>query len=282
MALSPQLLCATLSLGSVFLWGTSDFAGGYAARRANAFVVAMIGHVSGTLLMLALSVVQHAVLPSLRSVAWSAAAGCCGGFCLALFYRALATGKMGLIAPVSAVLGAVIPALFSIWTEGMPGALSIAGFLLAGLGIWLISRTEEGHRPGGLGLAFLAGLGFAGYFLFIKQAGSGSSALWVSMFSRLASFVVTGVIVLGQRNFREIVPASAGLGAFAGCVDVLGSAFFVRASQIGRLDTAVVISSLYPAITVLLARLILHEHFSRWRAAGMFAALLAVPLIALQ
>jgi drug/metabolite transporter (DMT)-like permease len=88
------------------------------------------------------------------------------------------------------------------------------------------------------------------------------------------------LIVLLQRNFRQITSAGVQFGLLAGCLDVSGTALFVRATQTGRLDSAVVLTSLYPAVTVLFARLILHEHFTRWKAVGMLAALLAVPMIA--
>jgi uncharacterized membrane protein len=88
------------------------------------------------------------------------------------------------------------------------------------------------------------------------------------------------MIVLVQRNFRDITAAGVRWGILAGCIDSLGTIWFVRASQTGRLDEAVVISSLYPAVTVLLARIFLHEHFSRWRVVGLVAALAAVPMIA--
>ncbi len=185
---------------------------------------------------------------------------------------------MGLAAPVSAVLAASIPTAFAIATEGSPGALPILGFVMAAVGIWLISRSNDETHSRGLGLAVLAGLGFAGYFLFTKQAGEGS-ALWIALAARLASFAITGAIVLFTPS-REIAPSSAVLAVLAGFLDISGSVAFVRATQTGRLDVAVVISSLYPALTVLLARLILHERFTRWKLVGMLTCLLAVPLIA--
>jgi drug/metabolite transporter (DMT)-like permease len=154
----------------------------------------------------------------------------------------------------------------------------VVGFLLAGIGIWLISRSEDNSGTEGLGLAALAGVGFAGFYLCMRQAGNGS-ALWIAGLSRLASFVLTGTIVLFLKD-RRITRQTAGWGVLAGFLDVTGSALFVRAGQTGRLDTAVVLTSLYPAVTVLLARLVLRENFTRWKAAGMFAALLAVPMIA--
>jgi len=269
------------SLGAIFSWGTSDFLGGYAARRANAFVLTTVAHASGLLLMIALALANHSAYPSRSGVAWALAAGLSGGAALAIFYRALAAGKMGLTAPVAAVLGAAIPTAFNIATDGPPGIVPTAGFVLAGIGILLISRTEDNTRADGLGLAVLAGIGFAGFFLCIRQAGT-DSALWISAASRLGSLVLTGVIVLLGRNIRDISGSGVCFGVLAGCLDTGGSALFVRASQTGRLDTAVVLVSLYPAVTVLLARLLLKEHFTRWKALGMVAALLAVPMIAWQ
>lgn len=281
MAISSPLVPTSFSLGAVFSWGTSDFLGGYAARRANAFLLTTIAHASGLLLMIVFALANHSACPSRSGIAWAVAAGLSGGAALAIFYRALAAGKMGLTAPVAAVLGAAIPTAFNMVTEGLPGIVPTAGFALAGVGILLISRTEDNTRADGIGLAVLAGIGFAGFFLCIKQAGNGS-ALWISAFSRLGSFMLTAVIVLLGRNFREISRPGVGFGVLAGCLDTGGSALFVRASQTGRLDTAVVLTSLYPAVTVLLARIVLKEHFTRWKALGMVAALLAVPMIAWQ
>ncbi len=166
-------------------------------------------------------------------------------------------------------------------TEGFPGAASIAGFVLAVVGIFLISRSENNRRPEGIGLALLAGVGFAGFYLCARQAGN-ESASWISAVSKSASAVLTGAIVLWRGTFGPIRKAEMAWGMVAGFLDVTGTVLFIRASQTGRLDSAVVLSSLYPVITVLLAKLILKEHFTRWKAVGMVAALLAVPLIAMQ
>lgn len=273
------LVPVSFSLAAVLSWGTSDFLGGYAARRANAFLLTTIGHAAGASLMVALALLNHSAFPTVASARWGVAAGLCGGAALASLYRALALGRMGLAAPVTAVIAAAIPTAFGMITEGLPGKSQLVGFLLAGIGIWLISRSESNTRREGLGLAVLAAVGFAGFFLCVKQAGSGS-ALWLAAVSRSASFALTGTIVLLGRHFREMDWRCAVLGMLAGSLDISGTALFVRASQAGRLDAAVVISSLYPAITVLLARWVLHERFTRWKVAGMFAALIAVPLIA--
>ena len=267
------------ALGAFLSWGISDFVGGYTARRFNSFYLAALGHLSGTVLMVAIAVANHESMPSLMHLRWAFAAGVCGGIALALFYRALSQGNMGLAAPVSAVLGAAVPVAFGVFTEGLPGALPVAGFVFALLGIWLVSRPEQGRRPEGLALAMVSGLGFALFFIFIKQAGSGS-ALWIAAGSRAASLVATSSITLVGRKFSPTYRLGFGLGLIAGLIDVTGTFLFVRASQAGRLDTAVVLSSLYPALTVLLARIFLGEHFTRWKTVGMIAALVAVPMIA--
>jgi drug/metabolite transporter (DMT)-like permease len=154
------------------------------------------------------------------------------------------------------------------------------GFLLAAIGIWLISRSEgPAGRPHGIATAFIAGIGFAGYFLCVREAGQGS-VFWLAGTSRFVSFLTTGAIVLATRQFAPMDRAGVLWGLCAGILDISGSAMFILASQLGRLDTAVLISSLYPAITVLLARFFLKEHFSRWKVVGLIAALLAVPMIA--
>ncbi len=127
----------------------------------------------------------HAAFPGRASLLWAIAAGSIGGISLAMFYRALASGKMGLTAPVAAVLGAGIPTIVTAFAQGFPGYRHVAGFVLAGIGVWLISRTEgDAGHPEGLGLAVLAGIGFAGFYLCVNQAGN-ASALWIAWSSRV-------------------------------------------------------------------------------------------------
>ncbi len=280
MPLPAHYLPAAYSLTAMGVWGISDFAGGIGARRVNAFLFTAIVHLAGLSLMGAVALLMHAPLPGHASAFWAVLAGSIGGVALALFYRALAAGKMGLTAPVAAVLGAGIPTIATAFREGFPGQRHLIGFVLAVVGVWLISRTENDHgRPEGLGLAVIAGCGFAGFYLCTHQAGD-ASALWIAVISRLASLVVTLAFVGFGRQLRSVPLQVLAIAILAGCLDITGSAVFVRAQQVGRLDAAVVLSSLYPAITVLLARIFLHEHFSRARTMGMLAALAAVPMIA--
>jgi drug/metabolite transporter (DMT)-like permease len=313
MSAAPQFAPAACSLAAVFIWGTSDFTGGYASRRANAFVFTAFSHLCALVLMVVLALAQHASLPSRTTILWALLAGGIGGFSLAIFYRALAEGKMGLTAPIAALLGAAIPTLADIAIEGAPHAWTFAGFALAIVAIWLITRAEPARKPEpddklnewgrallpvptqpcdqiddeektgavpkGVAVAALAGVGFAAFYLCIRQAGAGSP-LWIAAVSRLASFIVTAVAVIATGAPIRLDLPGAAMAAVAGSLDITGSALFIFASQHGRLDEAVVISSLYPAVTVILARLVLKEHFSRWRFIGLLAALAAVPMIA--
>jgi drug/metabolite transporter (DMT)-like permease len=276
---APQFATAAYGLAAVLAWGTSDFLGGYATRRANAFVFTTVVNLGGLLLVGSLASATRAPFPSGRSLAWALAAGVSGGASLAIFYRALSSGRMGLTAPVAAVLSAAIPAVVAMFTEGLPGRIPILGFVFAAIGLWLITRSEDGGTPEGIGLAVLAGIGFAGFYLCVRQAGDGS-AFWFATLTRAGGLIVTATIVLLHGKFRDITSAGVRWAVLTGCIDSIGTILFVHSSQSGRLDEAVVISSLYPAVTVLLARMFLKEHFTRWRFVGLLAALAAVPMIA--
>lgn len=303
-----QFAPAVYSVIAVFLWGSADFAGGLGSRRANAFVLTAFSHACAFALMLVIALSQHGAFPDRASIVWALIAGAVGGFSLALFYSALASGQMGLTAPIAALLGAAIPTMVDIAREGAPSRWTIGGFALALLALWLITRPEpageeslekdssgEGPtrtelsrtesskeespgRPAGVGLAALAGVGFAGFYLCIHQA-SGSPS-WIAAISRIGSFTTTSIAVLATRAPLTLDRPRVTLGMLAGFLDISASALFIFASQHGRLDEAVVITSLYPAMTVLLARLVLKEHFSRWKFVGLLAALAAVPMIA--
>jgi drug/metabolite transporter (DMT)-like permease len=275
---------AAYSVTAVVLWGAADFAGGMGSRRANAFVVTAFSHICAFALMLTIATVAGGVFPSGKSILWALLAGGLGGTSLAIFYRALAEGQMGLTAPIAALIGAAIPTMADIAMEGAPSRWTVAGFALAILAIWLITRPEpssendaSGH-PRGVAMAALAGVGFAGFYLCIHQANG--SPLWVATVSRVGSFSGTAIAVAATRAPLRLNRLGMLYGMIAGMLDIAATTLFVFASQRGRLDEAVVVTSLYPAVTVLLARLVLKEHFSRWKFVGLLAALAAVPLIA--
>jgi drug/metabolite transporter (DMT)-like permease len=270
----------TFGLLASLSWGASDFSGGLSTRRVHVFGVITVSYVAGLALLVALALAWSEPIPSGDDLAWGGAAGLAGVTGLTAQYRALAVGRMGIVAPVAAVLGTAVPVLVAALTEGLPGASQMVGFVLAIAGVWIIARPElSGGRTDGLGLAVLAGLGFGAFFIMIDRVSEGA-VFWPLVAARGTSFVVMALIVMTSRVAWRPGRNALPLILVAGALDVGGNTFFLLAAQAGRLDVSSVMSSLYPMVTVLLARLVLHEHVTRLQAAGIIAAVVAIPLIA--
>ena len=272
-----SLLATGFGLGTSLAWGTSNFLGGFASQRANPFLLATISNFSGLGLLLMLAAVLRAPGLSIHGQIWSLLAGAAGGCALAILYGSLSSGHMGMASPVVAVLSVGIPATVTIVRVGSPGLQRLLGFALAILGVSLIGKTEDKTERRALGMAVLAGCGFAAYSLAIKQAGPGSAILELN--SRFAAFFITAVVTLWRKKVRHFQVSPSLWATTAGWLDVAGSLSFIRASQTGRLDTAVVLASLYPAVTVTLAVVLLKERLTISNAVGVCAALAALPLI---
>ena len=274
-----KLLSPGLSLAAAASWGAADFSGGIASKSANVFGVVVVAHATGLVFLTLLALVSGERVPGAVPLLWGALAGVIGAIGLAALYKALAIGKMGIVAPLSAVITAIVPLLFGFLTEGLPGALPIAGFALALVSIWLIAAGPGAAESEGVGLAIVAGVGFGGFLLFIKLAGSGA-LFWPLVSARSASFLLMLAIAVVSGKQWNPARGRVGVMVLAGVLDAGANALFVLAAHSGRLDVAAVLSSLYPASTVILARVVLKEHLSRPQRVGMVAALVAVALIA--
>ena len=271
---------AALGLTAAASWGGGDFSGGLASRRADAFGVAGVSRAIGVSTQIILALALGEPAPGVRALAWAIGAGICGGIGLAALYRALAIGRMGVNAPITAVVAAAFPVLVGTLAQGPPTLPRAAGFALALWGVWRLARPEgvEG-RPKGVGLALIAGLGFGGFYVLITQAG-GPSVFWPLAASTGTSSIML-LTLAAAAGPRLIVRAAAlPITYAAGALDAGGNIFFVLAAHAGRLDVAAVLSSLYPLVTVLAAWVLLKERVSRGQAAGIAAALASIPLIA--
>ncbi len=199
---------SALSLAAAGVWGGGDFAGGLAAKRANVFRVVAGAHACGLVFMLALAWLTHEPFPPAASLYWGAIAGITGGLGIAALYKALAVGRMGIVAPVAAVITGVLPIVVGIRSEGMPDRLQLAGFVLALVSIWIIARPDgeiDSHR--GLGLAILAGVMFGLFLVAGKQAGRGG-VFWPLVAARTASTLLMLVIVaFSASDGRSLRPA---------------------------------------------------------------------------
>lgn len=274
------LAAVLLGLASAASWGAGDFSGGLAARRAPVLGVLAVGQLAGTSLVAALALVLGEATPPASAIAWSVAAGASGAVGLGALYRGLAVGRMAVVAPVSAVLSAAVPVVWGIAQEGLPPGAKLAGFALALGGIWLVARAgETGEGRAGLLLAVVAGCGFGG-FLVLMHLGARGGTFWPLAAARGTSLVLALAVALARR--RAFLPPRAALPVvlLSGAFDAGGNAFFVLAAQAGRLDVASVLSSMYPASTVLLAALLLRERVSRPQGVGVAAVLAAIALIA--
>ena len=295
--IGQDLAAIAFGLASALSWGAGDFSGGLATKRAPVFTVLVIGHGFGLLLLIGVALLWGETAPAVADLGWGLAAGLSGAIGLAALYRALAIGRMGLVAPVSSVIGAALPVLFSALLEGLPSALTLAGFGLALLGIWLVAGVSgaAGGRAG-LGLAVLAGCGFGVLFILLDRVAEGA-VFWPLAAARCGSFVLVSLIDLVRRIYHNRGPRTENdptvLGArflarsssvlipvlLAGALDVAGNVFFVLAAQSGRLDIAAILSSMYPAGTVLLAAVLLGERVTPPQLAGIGAVLAAIMLI---
>ena len=277
--LASPVLAALFALSAALSWGAGDFTGGLASRRVGAFPTVVVSYVAGLLVLAAVALGRGEPLPAPIDLWWGMVAGLAGVMGLGFLLRGFAEGRMGVVAPVSAVLSTSLPVAFAALTEGMPGGLQLVGFAVALAGLWLLSRPESvGGRPRGLGVALLAGLGFGGFYVIVSQVGA-NAVFWPLAGARLAALAALVPLALARR--RPLVPRSAPLGliALAGMLDAGGNLFFLLATQSGRLDVAAVLASLYPAITAVLAWLIAGERLTRWQVAGAGAALVAIVLI---
>jgi drug/metabolite transporter (DMT)-like permease len=273
------LSTVVFALAASISWGAGDFSGGLATRRAQVLSVVIGAYVVGLIMLIALALKWSEPFPSTLDLIWGSAAGLAGAVGLVAFYQALAVGRMGIVAPIAAMLSAAVPVLFGVLIEGLPGPLQLIGFVLAFIAVGLISGLGlMKGRPKGLGLALLAGLGFGSFFILISRVSLGA-VFWPLAAARLSSFLFLLVVVLIRR--QKLLPEKSvwPIVFLAGALDVAGNVFFVLATHAGRLDVAAILSSLYPAVTVLLATFILKERVTRLQAIGIFVALVAIPLI---
>ncbi|GAA3197248.1 DMT family transporter [Actinocorallia longicatena] len=282
-----------LALGAALFYGVADFLGGAASRRASALSVLLVSIPIG-LSVLAVAALVEGTGPGASGLAWGVGSGLVSGAGFLTFYRALAKGPMSVVAPVSALAGAVVPVVAGLARgESLDGRV-LAGVLLCMAAIGLVSmepgraRADTGRHvlDNGPVLAAFSGTMFGCFFVLVSQAGDGGG-LWPLVASRVGVLVVIlgAVLVLAARGVQKI-----GFGALrnrvtiwivigAGALDVVANIAYFKASNAGLLSVVAVLTSLYPAITVLLARIVYAERLQAVQRIGMLIALTGVALV---
>lgn len=270
-----------LALAASVSWGVSDFFGGLKSRALGVLAVMLVAQLAGTALIAAV-VIARGDGPDGSSVLLAAPAALAGTLGIAAFYRGMAIGAVSIVAPIAGV-SAVIPVVFGLVGGDRPGSLQIVGIGLALAGVGLAAREQSGtSRAGrfaaGTGLAVLAAIGFGTYFPVMHAAGN-ADVLWAVLIFRLTAtaLVVSAAVAVRPRlSFGRVDVAAV---ASIGVLDMCGNFFFAAASGEGLVSLVSVLASLYPVVTVLLARLVLHERVARIQLVGAVSALTGVVLI---
>jgi drug/metabolite transporter (DMT)-like permease len=278
-------VASLFALLSSVMWGTSDFLGGTAARKLTSIAVVTVSAAFGLIGVLVAALVLGAFGSPTGYVGWALLGAVAGTVALTSFYRALATGTMGVVAPIAS-LGVIVPLVAGLASGDRPDPVQIAGVAVAIFGVVLASGPElasRGSAGGGaqsLALAVVAAVGFGVVFVALAH-GARSSTVMTLLVMRAASLtMIFGVAMLTGREQLNVGVRNLPVLALVGAFDVGANATFAYASRHGLLSLVSVLSSLYPAVTVVLARVVHSERLRPVQLAGVLGALVGVVLIA--
>ena len=271
------LILASLSAAT---YGIADFLGGMASKRAPVLKVILVSHLVGLALVTTWAGLFEAATPTATTWLWGAGAGLSGLAGLALLYQGLATQRMSIVAPLAALSNAITPAAFGLIRGDRPSTSAWIGIVLALGAIWAISTGAggvHGATAQAVGYGLGAGMGFGAFFILLSRAPEG---VWPLVASRSMSLLTLVVLVtITTRSLRP--PAGTGLSmARIGIFDTAANILFLFAVRRGLFTIVAVISSLYPATTILMARITLDDRMDRVQGAGLVLAAAGVGLIA--
>lgn len=285
-----------LALGAAVSYGVSDFGGGALSRTTRVLVVVLLSQLVSAALLLGAVPFWDAQLSG-SAIGWGVAAGLAGVTGTSLLYRGLAIGRMSVVAPITGLLAAGIPVLFGLATGERPGPASLTGVGLGLVAVVMITRaptpsgttgsaTDGGgsieitpRSRRGLAEAVGSGTGFGLFFILLERSPA-DSGLWPLVGSRISMIVLVGsFVVAGRVSVR--IPGGVAFGLVAlGFANVLADLLYLLATRRGLLSLVAVITSMYPATTVVLARVILNERTARQQVVGLAIAVVSVALIA--
>lgn len=282
MIFTPETLTVIFGLASALTWGAADFSGGIATKRTAATIVVFLSQLVGWVSLLLTAVVLRESFPGWEDVGYGGLAGLCGMGGLLALYHGLGHGQMGIVAPVAALVTAILPVAIGFYWEGMPPPVTTMGIILALAAVWILSAGGQQGRFSSRDVIIgaVAGVGL-GLFLVFIDLSSETVVFWPLVAGRTASVVSLGAFITIRGGWQR--PAVGGWRPIiaAGLLDSAGNALFALATQFGRLDIAAILSSLYPGSTILLARLVLKERLSSGQQLGVGLTLVALVLITL-
>jgi uncharacterized membrane protein len=271
-------------LAAALLYGGGDFAGGLLSRRHGVLAVSLVGSLVSTTVVGAALLISWTRAPSASSLAWGIGSGLAGGAGELWLYRGLVRGRISVVGPLSAVGAAIVPILLSVASgEALPGWLPAAGIVLGVPAIALVasSRDDEPGKKSGVSDGLLAGAAFGVLFFGLSRAG-GHAGLWPVAGEQFGSLALLSVAaVVSRQSVRRVVRQSAG-PALVGLAGMGATLLYYVATRSADLAGVVVVTSLYPGVTVILARLITEERFTRGQRAGLALSALAIVAITLN
>jgi drug/metabolite transporter (DMT)-like permease len=275
-------VAVVLALLAAVSYGVSDFIGGLAARRRSALTILLYSYPVGVVLMVALLPLAPGTLTT-RAIVFGVLGGVFGLVGVVLLYSLLAQAPMNVVSPITAVLAAVVPVAIGVLTGDRPATAAWIGVAIGLSAVILVSR-QPAEAPQGrvtrrvIALAVASGVGFGGYFVFLARAGE-STGLWPLLVSRIASALLIIPLAVRAGEVTAVRGRLLVLCVVAGALDAAANLFFLLAARQGLLSLAAVITSLYPAATVALAVVVLHERPSRSQQVGLGLAAVAIVLI---
>ncbi len=271
---------------AALFYGAADFSGGLATRRGALLPVLLLSQLAGGGLAILLVLAGGAAAPTTSDLAWGLVAGASGAAGLAMLYKGLARSLVALVSPATALIGAVLPVLVALASGERPGPTALVGAAICLPAIVLLSSERGGAVDRAavrraLTYAVLAGVPIGGFFVALAHT-SPASGLWPVLAARAASIplVLGAAGILRQR--LAFTRTSAWPAVAAGLADMAANALFLLATRDGLVSLAVVVASLYPAPTVLLARLFFGERIPATRVAGLGLAIGGIALISLR
>jgi drug/metabolite transporter (DMT)-like permease len=268
-----------LGLASAIAWGAGDFGGGWASRRGPVLGISLVVQIVGLVLYVVIGTAIREPIPQPLSIVIAAAAGVAVAIGIVGLYHGLAVGRMGVVAPVTGLLAAVLPVVAGILRDGPPATPVLAGIVLALVAVVLVSRAPaRDDSRSGIELALVAGTGIGVFNILAGELPEGAVFGPLVVVKIAAAATILAVVVLGRRAWRtprRLLP----IAIVGGLFDMAGNALYVLATQAGRLDVAATLSSLYPVTTILLAMAFLGERVTRSHAVGIATAVAAIVLI---
>ena len=279
---------ALLALASAACYGAADFLGGLTSKRANTLAIVVLSQLAGLVLLLVALPLLPPSSPGRMDYVWGAVAGLTGGAGVALLYRALAIGVMAVVAPTTAVCAVIIPVLVAVGSGERPSLTTVGGIVLAIVAIALVSQSEHpepalheeraGSSTSAFTLALLSGIAIGFFFVALAHTAA-EAGLWPLVVARGVSVSLFAIMALLASQSLRLWGSTLGIVIAGGSLDMIANLLYMIATRSGPLSVVVTLASLYPASTVLLARVVLHERLSRRQWVGIACAMVAVMAI---